>query len=766
MNRFSIFFALILLGITAIITQVVLIREFIVIFSGNELSIGIILANWLILEAAGSYFAGHKAAKIKHSFLPYAMLQWLLAIILPLVIYLTRTILPILNIVPGESIDIFTIFYISFLLLIPLGLINGAQFSFGCCLLTHLKKKGASLVGNVYALEAIGSVFGGLIATYICLQYLNTFQTAFFLSFLNSISALLLLYFISDRTNNAHHKKLLFTKTGHWSILIILFLISVTGILDNLHQDSIKKQWPGYRIVSYNNSVYGNVTFLERSDQWHLVSNGLTIATLPTPDIAQIEDMVHFPLLSHPDPKNVFLLGGGISGIVDELLKYPLISIDYAELDPLLINTAVIHAPDSTLSALRANQIKTHFIDGRYFLRMTQKKFDVILLNIPDPSTLVLNRFYTSEFFEICRTHLRKNGIVIFQIPGSSSYMNLELVKLAKSLLISAENSFRYQRIIPFERTLVLLSNEKFIEEIRPDILSRRLQQRRITSRLFSDHYLKYKLDSTRVRWFNEECNKIASARSNSDLMPSALYYDLLYWNSSLSPRMASMYSWFENLTVIHWIVFTLIIFSTFYFFRFKTYIHSKSTLIISIFSTGFIGMGITIIFILAFQSFYGYVFHWVGLIISAFMVGLSVGGLWGAKYVNQSKDSYSLFYRLEGSIVIYLLFIIICLLSIQDLIKIDILYSLFPYIVLCLILICGIFVGAQFPFANKLYQDNSDLFTQTAGVIYASDLLGAWAGGIIITLILIPILGTIETAFVLFIVKLQSTITFRLKRL
>jgi len=176
--------------------------------------------------------------------------------------------------------------------------------------------------------------------------------------------------------------------------------------------------------------------------------------------------------------------------------------------------------------------------------------------------------------------------------------------------------------------------------------------------------------------------------------------------------------------------------------------------------------MGLTIIFILAFQSFYGYIYHWVGLIISAFMVGISAGGLWSSKHVSQRKKSFSLFYRMEGSITIYLLITLICLLSIQDLIKIDILYSLLPYIALFFTLVCGIFVGAQFPIANNLYLDKPDQYTQTAGVIYASDLLGAWAGGIIITLILIPILGTIETMFILFIIKLGSTMVFRFSKI
>jgi len=58
--RYALPFALLLMGFTFTITQVVVIRELLVVFLGNELSIAIVLANWLLLEAAGSFFLGRR----------------------------------------------------------------------------------------------------------------------------------------------------------------------------------------------------------------------------------------------------------------------------------------------------------------------------------------------------------------------------------------------------------------------------------------------------------------------------------------------------------------------------------------------------------------------------------------------------------------------------------------------------------------------------------------------------------------------------------
>jgi len=70
----SLIFALLLRGFASLIIEVLLIRELLVTFSGNELSIGIILANWLILIALGSFVLGRFADKVKYKIEIYTSL--------------------------------------------------------------------------------------------------------------------------------------------------------------------------------------------------------------------------------------------------------------------------------------------------------------------------------------------------------------------------------------------------------------------------------------------------------------------------------------------------------------------------------------------------------------------------------------------------------------------------------------------------------------------------------------------------------------------
>ena len=57
--------AVVVLGFSAIVTQTILVREFLSVFSGNELVIGVVLANWMILTGFGSWL-GHFAEKVRN----------------------------------------------------------------------------------------------------------------------------------------------------------------------------------------------------------------------------------------------------------------------------------------------------------------------------------------------------------------------------------------------------------------------------------------------------------------------------------------------------------------------------------------------------------------------------------------------------------------------------------------------------------------------------------------------------------------------------
>ncbi|MBU3958246.1 MAG: fused MFS/spermidine synthase, partial [Candidatus Omnitrophica bacterium] len=586
----KIFFALILMGFTSLVVQTLLIREFLISFYGNELTIGLILANWIILEALGSSLSNRRSLSSKKPYLVYALLQTGIALYLPLSIFFIRTIKNIWGLTLGEGIAILPIFLSSFIILAPLSFFDGAQFPFGCRMLSDTRVKPLESAGKVYILEAMGFILAGPLFTYLLIAKLNAFSIAFCLGALNLFCAILLL---KDKLNNLLTKSLFIII----NILFILAAITFFGPAAKLQKMSINKQWRNQEVLSYENSVYANLVVTKTNSQYTFYSDGIPIVTTPVPNITYIEELVHFTMLSHPNPKNILLLSGGAGGVIKEVLKYPVDKITYAELDPLLIKLLKDFPTALTQEELEDRRLDIQYIDCRRFLRLTKSRYDIIILNLPMPSTLQLNRFYTQEFFRNIKSVLTPNGIFSFSLPGSLSYINQPLRDLNGSILNTLEDIF-YINIIPGDSNLYLASKSAF--KISPEIFLRRLQGNNIQSRLLTRPHLEYRLNPNWLEWFNDSLSGYKQTRKNLDLLPTATFYSISYWNTIFSSGLQGFFGALAKLN-FKILLFVLLLFGLGLFILMGIFPKLKRASIgFAIGTTGFVGLSFDLILIYA----------------------------------------------------------------------------------------------------------------------------------------------------------------------
>ena len=181
---------LMLIGFTAVTAQIVLMRELMVVFCGNEMSLGLILASWLLWTAIGSSALGRMASRTDQPRQLMALLEVLVALVLPLAIFLARASKGPFQSVPGEILGPGPMILTSLVVLSAFCLLSGGLFAVGSWLFAQ-EAGTSTLAGtsNVYLLEALGSGLGGILASLLLIRYFTSFQIAALLCLLNFLGA-------------------------------------------------------------------------------------------------------------------------------------------------------------------------------------------------------------------------------------------------------------------------------------------------------------------------------------------------------------------------------------------------------------------------------------------------------------------------------------------------------------------------------------------------------------------------------------------------
>lgn len=757
MGILSLKVSFLVMGASGIVAQIVLLRELLVSFLGNELTLGIILANWLILEAAGSFIIGKSVEKVQRKMEVYVFLQVFFSVALPFSIYLCRAFKSLLLVTPGEGLGLVPIGYSSFFILLPVSLSHGALFTYGCKLYSQYGRQEAASIGKVYVFETIGSMIGGLSITFLLVRYFHSFDIAFMVSLLNAFVSVFLL--------RPESKPLLGIRSLSWFLAVLFaflfLLLLVTPFSDRLHRSSLRLQWKGLNVIHNENSIYGNITVTQRGEQFTFFTDGVPAITTPVPDVASLEDFAHFPTLMHEKPARVLILGGGAGGMIHEVLKYPVDRVDYVELDPLLLEIIQRFPTPLTRAELSDPRVRIHYTDGRFFVKRTRDFFDLVFIGIQGPQELQTNRLFSAEFFSLLRKKMDPGGMIVLALPGSLTYISPELRNLNGCILDTLKTVFKHVRIIPGEINLYVGSDSEQLKTTTSGEMIRRLEEREIRTRLFTRAYIEYRLHERWLAWFNQSMER-SETRINSDFRPLGVFFSLSYWNALFSPYLSPLFKQLEalSLALVSGLTFFLFLFLLILFVK-KPGL-SRVALPYAILTSGFADMMLSLAIIFTFQTLYGYLYHQIGLLITIFTAGTALGSAFVTQRLDRMSKGSRLFLGAECSFILFALFLPFVLTipsyHLEKPLHHAVLYSTF----LGMSFLCGALVGIQFPLAIQLYINTltrEGRVGHAAGLLYGADLFGGFFGGMFGGVLLFPILGLKESSFMIAIIKAGSMV-------
>jgi spermidine synthase len=686
-----------LLGVLAIINQMIFIREFICVLSGNELIIGIILACWMLLTGFGA-FTGRKGNFSKLSLKRGIVMLSALTIIPPMLIavlyWLKNMMYP-----PGTLINLEISLVAALLLLFPVCFLSGYLFTAFSTLISASKK--TNLTGKAYAIESLGSLAGGIVFSIILGKFFNSF-TIF------GITIMIILL------------------SGVWMILRVTKKLSIKLILPGLlipalififnPDNFIKKMlYPNQELVKNKSTRYGNLVVTKQAGQVNVYENN--DLQFYTENVMTNEESIHFPMVQHNNPQNVLLISGGIAGMIAEIEKYNVKKITYLESNPEIFRSLKEYSEPIHNSG----NVEIIKADIRSFTGKTTQKYDVIILNLPPPSSLGINRFYTKEFFQILKELCSEETVVCTSLPATANYAEENALEVNSSLWKTVGIFFSHRLLMIGEKNYFLAS-----DRILSPNITKAIEEKRIETTYVNRYYLDDMLLSARSETLTNQFNE--SAPVNRDFYPYMFFRQTGHWLSYFG-------SSYQIIVIIPVILFLILFLRT-------------NSITAGLYTGGFTATSMEVALLLAYQVYFGSIYLDTAFFFAVFMAGLAFGS---TIKLNKKVSMMKCYYLLQYGLAVFTVALPL-LIRLTGNIAAWRVPAQILFFLLIFFLASGI--GLEFLLASKLRRI---AFSETAGINYSTDLAGSAFGAFLSAIVLLPLLGLVYTCFMVAVLNLVS---------
>ena len=674
------------IGISSVTTQILTIREFLSQFHGNEITISLVIFCWLILTGLGTLAAKcfRKASLAVYLVLAITVGVW------PLLQMLGIRVFREMFFTHGVSPGFYPILGYIVLTIAPYCLLTGFILPYTQKLFHHFQIPFES--GELYTTDSAGDILGGILFSFLLVYWLKPFAViALCASFLILVTLLMMGVFERRRFLVA--------------AIPVAALFYGVALMPSVETHTLEAQYGD--ISDYVESPFGRIVVTREGSQYTFWESGTPLYS--DANVIEAEEKVHYPLSQLNGVEKVLLVSGGFGETILEIGKYNPVRVDYVELDPALTKTAV--SLEMIPKTPFLNIINT---DARRHIQSTDTRYDAVILDLPEPDTFQVNRFYTDEFFALAKRVLKRDGVLAVNMAYSPNYLSEHQKEKLSILYHTVERHFKHILVLPGEQACFLMSDGLLSAEI-----PGKLQSKGINT-AYIDGYFNGNITKERILNLKEKLRQ--NKTINTDFNPRLMQLVFREWFTKHGTTPTGFIWVLSGLLVLY-----------FFFMKKEEYI---------LFSTGFTVMGLEMAIIFAFQVIYGYVYLMIGAIITAFLLGLLPGALAGMKWRAESSVKIGVS---EGALLV-LSAVFLCW---SGWFRVP----LHPawFLVFCFVL--SFFAGFQFPAVARLIGEDR---SPAAGCL-ASDLCGAALGALVVGTLLIPLWGVGMAVLLLILVKISS---------
>jgi spermidine synthase len=703
---------LVAIGCLSMLGQVVVLREVSVAFYGVELVLLLALAVWLAGTALGALLVAHgqrgHERDIRRPFLLFALL------LLAAVVFL-RGSRRLFHAVPGAYLGLPVQMLVLGIGVLPVAATLGVLFVRAA----RRAGTGRGALARAYALESAGALAGGLASTLLLAAGVQNLTAAGLAAALAAAAGA----WPWRRSDPACRV------AAGLAAALLAGTIALSARLDRS-----TTAWNHPQLLASRDTPYGRLTLTDAAGQIAVFEDDALAAESQSP---AAEILVHFAGVQRDSLPSVLALGGLVPGLLPEILAHPVRRVEDVETCRALVELVGAHAPSRLLAASRDPRVQMHIGDPRRFLAHAAR-YDLVLVGMPEPESGRTNRYYTREFFALVARHLNPGGVLALRLRGAENLWT----PLAQQRLASVHAAlcavFPDVVVVPGSTHVLLASGAPL--DLDPEILAARLRNLAVQPLLVTPAYLRYAYTNDRFSAMAALLQR-APQPANSDLRPACYQATMLGWLARFYPRLTRL-EWraASPREVLRspwcWAAAGCVLFGAGLARRRPVWRASAYVAL-----AGGAGMLLESALLLRYQAQTGVLYQDLGLLLTAFMLGLAVGsetvhrssaaGMPGARAPSRA--------RLGACLVLVAAALGVAL-------SMQVAGGASLGLVGLLLAGAGLGVGAAFGAATTAA---SSAPAAALAPVYAADLLGGAVGSLLAAVWLAPLLGLTGTALV-----------------
>lgn len=733
------------LGFFALAAQVVLFRGFLTAFEGSELGVGCFYGAWLTWVAVGA-IAGRANSRVHARVLDrfeLAVLAYLPAFgVQQFLISHSRTLAAV------EAYELFPIekmAALSFVVNAPVSLATGFLFTMAC----RWSVGGAALpVARVYVLETFGACVGGASVTAALVVGVSSQSV-----FLGAAAVLTLgLLGAAERP---------IVRYGP-ALLCALALALGWGDAWTRYQqvDRWTRLLPAENYQGSFTTAQGVYLYGTRERQFVVVSGSGVSEVFPGGEHAAEVAALH--LAQKPNAKRVLVVGSEGLGLCAAFSSLP--QMEHAvwlHYDAEFAQAFVRALPSGLSPPLERIEIPA--AEVRAWLRTTPERFDLVLLSLPDVTTLVLNRYCTAEFFALAKSALAPGGVLSVRISGAANFVSGEMAYLGGSMLATIESVFANVVLKPGSETWLIASDGADLST-HARKLGERFSAIEGAARLYPPQNISALFPADRVVFQRDAYSRAIETAGknvlvNTDAHPKALLFSLL-----AGLRRAGWGSLTDDLPIVLHVGLGILLcpillyasLRAVYLIGAKRFVHRLSTFDgqFLVFSSGLIAMSLAIVMMFLYQVQFGSLFLHAGLIAAFFMLGSWFGSMTTERLLARgNREPAWLLPALIGALAA-----LCAVTGVLPQIPVRAAFAL-------LFLLCGACTGACFPLGAYRLQAAGKGAAASGAALEVADHAGGALGGAATGLFLIPMFGANAVLGLLAVVAASNIVHVLVRR-